>query len=435
MTTVPIDRRGAGTLLLGLLAGLRGSAAQASGATPAMKPVPARYFGIHLHHLLVQPGDAHPATPWPSLPFASIRLWDSYTRWPDLAPSPGQWAFDRLDAYINAAASHGAEVLYTLGMPPRWASKHPDEPSPYGPGEAAEPLRLAHWEEYVRRVVQRYRGRIAAYEVWNEPNFSELARDRNQPGFYTGSLATMLEMTRIAREQLKANDPAARLLSPGFVNGVDRLEMFLAGGGKAWVDGVAYHFYAADDLDFERQVAAVRAAMRRQGLEEAPLWNTECGVDKAGIDTALRAARIAQLHIVGAASGLDRFHYYAWDNDRYGLTAAVDPSGRSQRALQQVQHWLTASTAAPMQRLAGGVAYCQQQHADASRSLLVWSPAPAMQAVPVPEGWEAVAIEDLSGTSRPLTASTTLHIALSPAPQRVTLRAVGSAPLPVAELA
>ncbi|MFD0574146.1 hypothetical protein ACFQ0T_39180 [Kitasatospora gansuensis] len=51
----------------------------------------------------------------------------------------------------------------------------------------------------------RYRGRIEAYELW------VLANDRR---FYSGSVATLVEMTRRANRIIKAADPAATVVCP-----------------------------------------------------------------------------------------------------------------------------------------------------------------------------------------------------------------------------
>jgi len=184
------------------------------------------YFGVHFHRLVTLPEENAVPTKWPAISYGTVRLWDSYTRWADIAPKPGVWNFDRMDTYVNTATAHQANILYTLGSTPRWASARPNEACPYGDGCAAESINIAHWEEYVRKVVQRYGSRINAYELWNEPNFSDVIRDKGAMGFYTGSIANMVEMAKTARKILDDNAPNAKLCTPGFVNGPDRLDMF-----------------------------------------------------------------------------------------------------------------------------------------------------------------------------------------------------------------
>ena len=103
------------------------------------------YFGAHLHRLFPERG-AYASTRWPANEIASLRLWDSGTRWADVAPARGRWNFDRLDAYLDAAEVQGASLLCTLGSTPRWASARPDEPGAVRPrlrGGARSDRRLA----------------------------------------------------------------------------------------------------------------------------------------------------------------------------------------------------------------------------------------------------------------------------------------------------
>ncbi|MBV8123634.1 MAG: hypothetical protein JOY60_00030 [Burkholderiaceae bacterium] len=306
----------------------------------ATTPLDGSYFGVHIHRLVPLPGER--ASPWPeSAGFGVLRLWDSGTAWFDIQNAPGAWHFDRLDASVDAAQQHHAKVLLTLGGTPKWASARPDEPCPYGHACAAEPLHLEDWRAYVMALAQRYRHRISAYELWNEPNLRDLPRDRNQPGFYTGDVKSLVEMARIAREVLNAQVPGTALCTPGFVGGLDRLSLFLRSGGAPYVDAVCYHFYAHDDRHFVEQIAGVRAAMKAAGVGHLPIWNTETGVDApapgrmpsefSAPSESAAAARLLQFEILGAAAGIAQFDFYAWDN---GMTGVVDAEGREKPAAE-----------------------------------------------------------------------------------------------------
>ena len=392
------------------------------------------YFGTHFHRLVAPPGGAEAPTRWLDGTVGSLRLWDSGTRWGDIAPRPGAWSFERMDAYVAHAEAHRASVLYTLGSTPRWASARPDEPGPYGPGCAAEPVKLAHWEEYVARVAERYRGRIQAYELWNEPQFSDYALDRAHPGFFTGSMANMVEMARAARRVLDRIDPAAVLATPGFVNGPHRLELFLRSGGAETVQVVAYHFYARDARQFAQQVGDVREVMRRCGVADLPLWNTECGVETYEAGEALpegitrrltqadAADQLAQFLLLGAAGRLDRFYYYAWDNYRSGM---IDRQGRQMprfEALRRVQQWLLGAQVSRVE--ASGAAVSLGAERDGERFLFAWSDSPRVERVPVPPGWKITGCEGLlddSAPAWPTPSGQASRVALSAAPVRLKL--------------
>ena len=374
-----------------------------AGQSQVVTPV---YFGVHFHRIVVLPTEKAVPTQWPHMAFGSMRLWDTVTRWADIAPIAGVWDFERMDTFVNAGISNRAEVLYTLGSTPQWASARPNEKCSYGFGCGAESVRLAHWEEYVRRVAQRYGDRIQAYELWNEPNFSDFSRDVGRPGFFTGSVQQMINMAASARKILNEISPNAKLCTPGFVNGPDRLEKFLADGGKQYVQAICYHFYAEGTDHFIKQVNEVRAIMQRQGIEKLPLWNTETGVDTllpldppSGISDRSRTeamARLTQLLILGAATGIERFYYYAWDNTRSGVVSASGEKLLGYDALQHTQTWLLGSKLNGC-KSSGSLVTCQATK-EQTRYLFAWATKPITTAIPIPAGFRVAAADKLFGT-------------------------------------
>lgn len=412
-----------------------------ASATPGVTPpVTTTFFGQHFHRLLPVRDQRAVPTVWPSIVIGHLRLWDSNTRWADLEYQPGRWDFARLDAYVTAARTRQAEVIYTLGSPPRWASARPDEPCSYGWGCSAEPARMADWENYVRTIARRYRGRIQAYELWNEPGFAELERDRRHPHFFTGSVATMVELARIARAVLDAEDPQAVLTTPGFVNGPDRLEMFLAAGGARHVQTVAYHFYASTAVQLAEQVVAVRAVMRRQGVGHLPMWSTEAGVETTlpgepepqgytrpvpARATALRA----QFLLLGAAAGLERYTYYAWDNERSGFVTLFGDARPGAEAFRTAQAWMLNTRMVGCAQLPRRGVRCDGLR-DGVRFIWLWADEAGTQTLGLPAGWALLGVEPLTGTAPPhVTDEGSVSLMLNEQPVLLKLRALSAAAL------
>lgn len=401
----------AGVLVLALLVSAWiGMAERATGSGEGRKtlsPIQPRvigsdFFGIHFHRLQLLPNEQAVPTDWPALDFGMLRLWDSRTRWADIEPNKGDWRFGRLDYYVNEASARGVKVLYTLGSTPQWASARPEEGCSYYPnGCSAEPRSMEDWREYVRVVARRYRGKICCYEVWNEPDFAGPPKDpKKRGGFYTGSVAGMVEMTRIAREVLGEEDPEAILFSPAVVNGPhERLDKFLAAGGREHVQGIAYHFYAWNDENrMLREIEAVRAVMQKNGLAHLPLWSTEAGVEvhelnkplppaiKTRITREEAAALMARQVVLAAFAGLDKYFYYAWDSDKSGM---VDRTGRfhpSSDTMLLVQRWLIGSSPDRCEIQEGRPTVCWGEK-DAKPFAIVWNPESTdVVEVPVPMG-------------------------------------------------
>ena len=81
-----------------------------------------------------------------------------------------QFCMDKLLDFGKAVeATEMVDLVLTLALSPTWASARPTEASPYFKGSAAEPGDIRQWEDYVRTVAERYKGRIMLYEIWNEP--------------------------------------------------------------------------------------------------------------------------------------------------------------------------------------------------------------------------------------------------------------------------
>ena len=329
--------------------------------------VPASFFGMHFHGIppeVNERGQTVRATEWPKIPVGAIRLWNAHVRWADLEPSRSQWRFDRFDRLMNLADKHNLPVIYTLGSTPRWASARPDEPCAYWLGCSAEPSDLARWELYIQTVARRYRGRIAYYEVWNEPNPQR--SPIGQSGCFSGDWPTLMEMTRRAHHVLRREDPAARLLSPGFDGPPNRMEQFLAMGGGQWVDGLAFHYYGPSDAHVVALTSQLRSMMARYGQTSKPLFNTEIGYGapeltpgKVPPSPELVAALSVRSMILGAFLGLDGWFHHSWDAEHTGM---VDRQGRPSplyAAYERTQQWLVGLEPLGCQSHARGLVTCK----------------------------------------------------------------------------
>ena len=398
------------------------------GRTPKINPT---FFGIHIHRLVLSDGEQRQQTDWPNDGIGALRLWDSTVRWADIAPAPGEWNFSRFDTYVNQAIKHHAEILYVLGSPPKWASSRPDEPCPYGVGCAAPPSDMGLWEEYVRRVAQRYRGKIAAYELWNEPFFTELKSKKGSSDFFYGSVVQMVELARVARKVLDQTDPKALLVSPGFTGNINQLELFLSSGGNRYVQVIAYHFYASDTRDFARELAEVRAVMKRQGVQNLPLWNTETGIEVPSNDKQLAAgvhrmnrydaaSRMAQFITIGAVGGVSRYYYYAWDNDNSGMLSAQGTRYPAWDGFEKMQAWLSGATMQGCEAIASDGVRCDGD-LNGQHFAIAWAAKESPQVIRTPEGLKLLSSERLFALKRQTVSPSTLAdgLMIGPEPTKV----------------
>ena len=345
-------------ILLPALMGLAGVACGAADRLDRTTTVPSQFFGLLMHR-------AATTTAWPGVPFASWVLWDSYQRWLDLEPQPGQWRFESFDKLVGLADQHGVELVYVLGQTPSWATSRPDERHVYGPGAASPPADLENFSTYVRKVATRYKGQIAAYGVWNEPKFRQGAGLCGGVVFFCGTPEDLVELTAATRSVLRQVDPKALVLSPSFtggLHGVAALDRFLKAGGAGLIDAVAFHLYSAQPEDAVKTLAALRQTLQRHGVGQLPIWNTEQGwlvqsdagtvqPDPGGgvfgrvYSPEAAAGLMARAMVLAAAGGVDRVHWYAWDNGRMGM---IDPASAKPNAVATafgvLQSWLVGAT-------------------------------------------------------------------------------------------
>jgi hypothetical protein len=293
---------------------------------PAEESIPHQYFGLHIHR-------ADAGIAWPNVPFGSWRLWDANVGWAQLEPVQGKWDFSRLDRYVAMAKLTNVEILLPLAMTPKWAAARPDEPSGYSPGNASEPLRMTDWTNYITQVGQRYKGKIYQYEIWNEPSDAT---------HYTGDIDTLVRLACEAKRVLKKIDPNILIVSPASAGGgrhIAYLDNFLSAGGKNCIDIVAHHFYVPrfGPEAMVPLIAEVRAVMKKNGVNNKPLWNTEMGAWFANGDGTPDHPMVANggwkklglekesgvylLHafLLARSGGVERFYWYSWDNKALGM--------------------------------------------------------------------------------------------------------------------
>jgi glycosyl hydrolase family 39 (putative alpha-L-iduronidase) len=359
--------------------------------------IPSSYFGLHIHHLL----SANP-TPWPNIPVPQWRLWDANVTWPDIEPSRDQYRFENLDSYVSFAEQHRTGILLPLGGTPRWASSHPDAPSPYYPGFTAAPLNNEDWRNFVRTVAVRYKGRIEAYEIWNEPNLQQ---------FWSGTTDQMLELTKEAYQIIHSVDPNALVVSPSATAdyGVPWTEEFLKKGGAQYVDVVGFHFYVnpheRPPEDLLPLIQRVRKVLADNGAKNKPIWNTETGwLPPAKFDSEeLAAGVLARAYLLSWAAGIDRFYWYAWDNYSlsivtYNVTQKkITPAGTGYKVIEE---WLTGARLDSCTDSAEHVWVCQLNRSG-KKEWIVWNPQGSSKFT-VPLEWHAKSSTGLLQAERPI---------------------------------
>lgn len=216
-------------------------------------------------------------------------------RWMDVEPNPGSFNWGALDSAVNLANASGVKVLFSVVAAPSWASV-PNGSYPKNPQDFAN---------LMSAMASHFKGKVQAYEIWNEENF---AREVGPGNINAGNYVQLLQA---AYPAIKAADPNALVVSgaptPTGVNDPNIAErdltylqqMYQYQGGvvKRYFDVLGAHnepywnppdqtvanhtnpSYANDPSFFFRQVEDYRNLMVANGDGNKQIWETEIGYD------------------------------------------------------------------------------------------------------------------------------------------------------------
>ena len=232
--------------------------------------------GVHFHCTWATYTDSQRMAMLDKLEAAGVEWVRIDIGWSSLQPDDAEtWSDGHtavVDNCIDWAHARGIKVLGELIWTPEWANG--------GKGRAYPPADLNDYANAAFWVANRWRGKVSAWEVWNEANLDD---------FWAGTDAEYFEMLKVAHPRFKAGDPAARVVFAGTAyNDAEYVDSAYRAGVRGFFDIVAVHPYevpgdatpddgeCANRTDFEC-VSRVREVMRAYGDGEKPIWFTEYG--------------------------------------------------------------------------------------------------------------------------------------------------------------
>ena len=181
-------------------ASIDGASPNEDGAAPPLgNVVPASAMGLNCDHCAKN-------AVWPTVPFGTLRIWDSDAAWATLETHRGVYDWTYLDVALDFVATNHLQALYTFGHVPCWATAGTCVPASWS---AAPPTTNQDFFDFVTALVAHcsaagscVKDNVKTFEMWNEAN---------DPTFWSGTIAQLLPLVSGAAPIIKAAVAGAQL--------------------------------------------------------------------------------------------------------------------------------------------------------------------------------------------------------------------------------
>jgi putative glycosyl hydrolase len=376
----------------------------AVGAPPPA--ISSDFFGMTIN------GFSEPALVWPAWSPTTFRVIDQFSTanpmlfvpdWKSTEPSNGSFTWTQWDAVWAKYISEGVtSFLVAFQGIPSWAE----------PGAVFNiPAVTAFVTAYLTRATLD--GLPVKYvEGVNEPN--------DGGSFFNGTITDLVNIQQAIYNAAKAFDSTITVLAPPInsAGSIAYLQSFLAAGGGAYFDVLAYHAYPSGSIvsgvgtSPERivgDVAALKSAMSAVGISK-PIWITEYSANGGSTPTPAQNATFAAITCLLACSlGLVRQYWYSYDNaGGFGLLwtsgGGLNAAGV---AWQQMTKWMIGAFVTQTAQLTGVVYTMSFSRPGGYQAQAVWTTDGSTPTFPTP-AWATQYHDTAGGKTTGLGATVTL---------------------------
>jgi hypothetical protein len=219
--------------------------------------------------------------------------------WKDTENPKGVYYWDEIDRIVDTALAHRVKVLITVVKAPTWATGGfnglPKDPQDFG--------------DFMASLAFHFKGKVAAYELWNEQNLAGETGDIN-PGRF-------VEILKAGYKGVKISDPNAVVVSgalaPTGINDpvgkgamsdivfLEKMYQYHDGEVRRYFDALGSHpygfnnppdtgwpdnpnfslpvhdYYNLNNSFYFRRIEEQRAVMEKYGDGQKQMWVTEYG--------------------------------------------------------------------------------------------------------------------------------------------------------------
>jgi len=229
-------------------------------STTNIRKIPEDFFGIAPYRRTLTPED------FPLIDELGV-VWLRRTfRWSGMEQAPGEWDFSAFDEYVEISKDSGKKLLAILAYTAPWLTERRKSKREITGRE------LPYYLNYIETVVRRYKGKVDAYEIWNEPNM----------GGWDGSTENFIIMTRSAIERIRSIDPDVKILAGSFWRAPEKfLREMAASGVFNEADGISFHPYAIKPENSVKVCDSIFNILKDFNYS-GEIWVTEMGYPTSG---------------------------------------------------------------------------------------------------------------------------------------------------------
>ncbi|MUL46799.1 cellulase family glycosylhydrolase [Mycobacterium sp. CBMA293] len=222
--------------------------------------------------------------------------------WAGVEAVPGVLDWTNVDKIVNAAAAQNMSIIGFINSTPAWAV------SPGGFPLSSQPASADQYGEFAAKVATRYKGKIGAYEIWNEPNAVFFYTPAPDPTGYTNLL-------KAAYPRIKAVDPSVTVVGGVLgavidwgswsINPVRFVAGMYSAGAKGNFDALSFHPYQytlkfSDGMMVANspvlQLVQMRQLMISNGDGDKKIWATEYGEPTSSVSEATQTVYLKDMY-------------------------------------------------------------------------------------------------------------------------------------------
>ncbi len=223
--------------------------------------------------------------------------------WRTVEPVKGRLSLPERASWVGTAAENGIKSLvvlsygnpiYDFGQPSQadidagaaWDCTIPVRDG--NPETTADDEYFDAYLRYVDFVSESLAGKVAAYEIWNEPDLKYFNSKDATAADYT-------ELLKAAYRTIKQNDPDVTVLGGAIAFQTEFIDGMMKAGAGSYMDGLSVHYYLGKNAPEKRarnRLDEYRDVLVKYGFDKMPVWVTETGWANSNVDEQTQAQYI-----------------------------------------------------------------------------------------------------------------------------------------------